>query len=116
MGLAVAPQLPSREWRDLYAALDCVVAAAVHPFYVASVREFHAAGRPVVGSGPVGVEGTADWLEGVGRAAGVPAAQVEAAKAQGIPYNADYNGPMQDGVGHFQLTVNKGRRCSSAGS
>ncbi|GHG35886.1 GMC family oxidoreductase [Paracoccus aerius] len=39
---------------------------------------------------------------------------IEAAKAQGIPYNTDYNGPVQDGVGHFQLTVNKGRRCSSA--
>ncbi|MFY7961418.1 MAG: nitrogenase component 1, partial [Elsteraceae bacterium] len=53
MGLGVAPQLPSREWRDLYGALDCAVAAAVHPFYTASVREFKAAGRPVVGSGPV---------------------------------------------------------------
>ncbi|ARC37341.1 FAD-dependent oxidoreductase [Paracoccus yeei] len=39
---------------------------------------------------------------------------IEAAKANGIPYNPDYNGPVQDGVGHFQLTVNKGRRCSSA--
>lgn len=85
MGLAVAPQLPSREWRDLYAALDCVVAAAVHPFYVASVREFQAAGRPVVGSAPVGVEGTVDWLESVGRAAGVPSAQIDAAKAQALP-------------------------------
>src|SRR5208283_2530821 len=32
MGLTVAPQVPSREWRDLYAALDCVAVAAVHPF------------------------------------------------------------------------------------
>lgn len=39
---------------------------------------------------------------------------IEAAKANGIPYNPDYNGPVQDGVGHYQLTVNKGRRCSSA--
>lgn len=39
---------------------------------------------------------------------------IEAAKARGIPYNPDYNGPVQDGVGHFQLTVDKGRRCSSA--
>ena len=48
-------------------ALDCVAVAAVHPFYTASVREFHAAGRPVVGSGPVGVDGTAAWLEAIGR-------------------------------------------------
>jgi chlorophyllide a reductase subunit Y len=85
MGLGVAPQLPSREWRDLYAALDCRVAAAVHPFYVASIREFQAAGRPVVGSGPVGVEGTAGWLEAIGKAAGVKPGAIEAAKAKVLP-------------------------------
>jgi chlorophyllide a reductase subunit Y len=85
MGLSVAPQLPSREWRDLYAGLDSVVAAAIHPFYVASVREFRAAGRPVVGSGPVGVEGTAAWLESVGAAAGVSPSRIDAAKAVAIP-------------------------------
>jgi len=84
MGLAVAPQLPCREWRDLYAALDCAVAAAVHPFYTASVREFETAGRPVVGSGPVGAEGTAAWLEAVGRAAGVPHAALDAARARAL--------------------------------
>ena len=73
MGLGIAPQTPAREWRDLYAALDCVAAAAVHPFYTASIREFRNAGRPVVGSGPVGVDGTAAWLEAIGRAAGVDA-------------------------------------------
>jgi chlorophyllide a reductase subunit Y len=85
MGLGVAPQLPSREWRDLYAALDCVTAAAVHPFYTATVREFHAAGRPVVGSGPVGVEGTAAWLEAIGKAAGVPDGRIGDAKARALP-------------------------------
>ncbi len=85
MGLAVAPSTPSREWRDLYGALDCTVAAAVHPFYTACVREFRAAGRPVVGSGPVGLEGTAAWLEAVGQAANVGAAAVDAAKARALP-------------------------------
>ena len=85
MGLAVAPQTPCREWRDLYAALDCRVAAAVHPFYTASIREFRAAGRPVVGSGPVGVEGTAAWLDAVGEAANVPSADIDAAKARALP-------------------------------
>ncbi len=85
MGLGVAPQLPSREWRDLYAALDCRVAAAVHPFYIATVREFHAAGRPVVGSGPVGVDGTAAWLEAIGKAAGVTDSAIDAAKARALP-------------------------------
>jgi len=85
MGLAVAPQLPAREWRDLYAILDCAAAAAVHPFYTASIREFGFAGRPVVGSGPVGVEGTASWLEQIGAAAGAGAAAIEAAKAAALP-------------------------------
>jgi chlorophyllide a reductase subunit Y len=85
MGLGLAPQLPSREWRDLYAGLDSVVAAAIHPFYVASVREFKTAGRPVVGSAPVGVEGTGDWLDAVGKAAGISPARIDAAKAWAIP-------------------------------
>jgi chlorophyllide a reductase subunit Y len=85
MGLALAPGVPTREWRDLYGALDCAVAAAVHPFYTASIREFRAAGRPVVGSGPVGVDGTAAWLDAIGRAAGVTTVKVDAAKARALP-------------------------------
>ncbi len=85
MGLAVGPQIPPREWRDLYGALDCAAVAAVHPFYTASIREFHAAGRPVVGSGPVGVDGTAAWLDAIGAAAGVTAAKIDEAKARALP-------------------------------
>ena len=85
MGLAVAPPVPAREWRDLYGALDCTVAAALHPFYVAAVREFAAAGRPVVGSGPVGVEGTDAWLGTVAAAAGVGPGALEAARAACLP-------------------------------
>lgn len=85
LGLALAPSVPTREWRDLYAALDCTVAAAVHPFYVASVREFNAAGRTVVGSGPVGVEGTADWLDAIGAAASMAPSVIDAAKARLLP-------------------------------
>jgi chlorophyllide a reductase subunit Y len=85
MGLGLAPQLPSREWRDLYASLDSVVAAAIHPFYTATVREFRTAGRPVVGSGPVGVEGAAAWLDAVGKAANVPSARIDQAKANTLP-------------------------------
>ncbi len=85
MGLSLAPSTPCREWRDLYAALDCVVAAAVHPFYTASIREFKAAGRPVVGSGPVGVDGTAAWLDAIGAAAGLPQARIDGAKQRFLP-------------------------------
>lgn len=80
MGLAMGPVVPTREWRELYAALDCAVVGAVHPFYTASIREFEAAGRPVVGSGPVGRGGTADWLEAIGTAVGVARAEIDTAK------------------------------------
>ena len=39
---------------------------------------------------------------------------VDAAQAAGYPYNEDYNGPSQEGVGYFQLTASNGRRCSAA--
>lgn len=39
---------------------------------------------------------------------------VQAALAAGYPYNDDYNGESQEGMGYFQLTANKGQRCSAA--
>ena len=85
MGLGAGPVVPCREWRELYAALDCGVAAAIHPFYTASVREFEAAGRGVVGSAPVGVEGTSAWLASVGDAFGVSADKVSQAQNAILP-------------------------------
>ena len=85
MGLAAGPVVPCREWRELYAALDCGVVAAIHPFYTASVREFQAAGRTVVGSAPVGHDGTAAWLAAIGEAYGIGAAQVAAAQNAFLP-------------------------------
>ncbi len=41
-------------------------------------------------------------------------AWVAAAQAAGYPFNPDYNGATQEGVGFFQLTSQNGRRCSSA--
>ena len=85
LGLAAGPVVPTREWRELYAALDSPVAAAIHPFYTAVVREFESAGRTVVGSGPVGRDGTAAWLDVIGAAAGVPQSKVDAAKNHWLP-------------------------------
>lgn len=85
LGLAAGPVVPTREWRELYAALDCVAVAAIHPFYVASIREFEAAGRPVIGSAPVGRDGTAAWLQSIGDVAGVAQARIDAAKARILP-------------------------------
>ena len=39
---------------------------------------------------------------------------VDAAEAAGYKRTQDYNGLDQEGVGYFQLTMKKGRRCSSA--
>ncbi|MAC81685.1 MAG: chlorophyllide a reductase subunit Y [Rhodobacteraceae bacterium] len=80
MGLAAGPVVPCREWRELYAALDCGAVAAIHPFYTAAIREFQAAGRPVLGSAPVGYDGTADWLAAVGEAFGVSGERIGAAQ------------------------------------
>jgi len=85
MGLAAGPAVPTREWRELYAALDCHAVAAIHPHYTASFREFERAGRPIVGSAPVGFEGTATWLEEIGKACGVPAERIGAAKDRCLP-------------------------------
>jgi len=85
MGLAVGPTVPTREWRELYTALDGACIAAIHPFYTASVREFERAGRPIVGSAPVGVEGTSRWLEEIGKACGIDADKIDAAKAAALP-------------------------------
>jgi len=85
LGLAAGPVVPTREWRELYSALDCAAVAAIHPFYTASFREFEAAGRTIVGSAPVGHDGTAAWLDTIGAACNVPASRVDAAKARMLP-------------------------------
>ena len=82
MGLAAGPVVPTREWRELYAALDCVAVAAIHPFYTSSVREFQAAGRPIVGSAPVGLDGTLTWLQSIGEACAVPQTKIDLARNQ----------------------------------
>ena len=85
MGLAAGPVVPTREWRELYAALDGSVVAAIHPFYTASIREFEAAGRPIVGSAPVGHDGTEAWLQAIGAAANVAQERIDAAKNRMLP-------------------------------
>ncbi|TKD50952.1 chlorophyllide a reductase subunit Y [Sphingomonas baiyangensis] len=85
LGLAAGPVVPTREWRELYQALDCAAVAAIHPFYTASVRVFESAGRSVIGSAPVGVDGTAAWLDAIGQACGIAQDRVDAAKNRFVP-------------------------------
>jgi len=85
LGLAAGPVVPTREWRELYAALDCQVVGAIHPFYTASIRQFGLAGRKVVGSAPVGHDGTEAWLEAIGTACNVERDKIDAAKNRFLP-------------------------------
>jgi len=89
LGLAAGPVVPCREWRELYAALDGAAVAALHPFYTASIREFKAAGRPIVGSAPVGRDGTVAWLRAISEALGLPKARTEAAERAVLPALSD---------------------------
>ena len=96
LGLAPGPVVPTREWRELYTALDCAAVAAIHPFYTASIREFQAAGRPVVGSAPVGRDGLAGWLDGIGKACNVSRSRIDQAKNQLLP-------PMAAAIGNSPI-------------
>ncbi|MEO0410350.1 MAG: chlorophyllide a reductase subunit Y [Pseudomonadota bacterium] len=80
MDLEAGTVVPTREWRELYTALDCAAVAAIHPFYTASFREFEAAGRPIVGSAPVGVDGTDAWLKAIGETCNVKPSKIDAAR------------------------------------
>ncbi len=59
------------------------------------------------GSGPLSVSSTR-------LSRGAVDCYVEAAQTAGYPYNEDYNGESQEGVGYFQLTAARGQRCSAA--
>ena len=85
LGLRAGTVVPTREWRELYSALDCGAVAAIHPFYTASIREFSEAGKPIVGSAPVGVDGAADWLSAIGRACNVSESDIDHAKLTVLP-------------------------------
>lgn len=39
---------------------------------------------------------------------------IQSCQQLGMPYNPDFNGPRQEGVGAYQVTVREARRCSAA--
>ena len=78
-----------------------------------SVREFVAAGRPIVGSGPAGFDGTADWLERDRRVpSNTPAAAIDAAKREGAAGDPGGAGRQPDRRAHHHLRL---RRLGTAG-
>ncbi|SDR62335.1 Choline dehydrogenase [Rhizobiales bacterium GAS191] len=66
------------------------------------VDDYHAAG------GPIGVSMPVNPLP-------ISEAFIRAAQQFGMPYNPDFNGARQEGVGHYQVTVRNARRSSAAG-
>lgn len=69
--------------------------------YVHGASEFHGAGGPIHVSEVTFKRDICD-------------AFIESAANLGVPRNDDINGATQEGVGYFQLTAYKGRRCSAA--
>jgi choline dehydrogenase-like flavoprotein len=65
------------------------------------VDAYHARG------GPLGVSVPINPLP-------ISEAFLRAGQEYGIPYNPDFNGARQEGVGHYQVTVSDARRCSTA--
>ena len=63
--------------------------------------EFHGVGGPLTVSEQVETHPLCDAL-------------IKAAEACGYPHNPDINGASQDGFGYCHITVNKGRRASTA--
>jgi choline dehydrogenase len=54
------------------------------------------------------------WVSNMRLQRAICDAWVAAAQEAGYPFNPDYNGATQEGVGYFQLTTRNGRRCSAA--
>ncbi|MDQ0394730.1 GMC family oxidoreductase [Labrys monachus] len=65
------------------------------------IDSYHAAG------GPLGVSIPINPLP-------INEAFIRAGQEYGLPYNPDFNGARQEGVGHYQVTVRDARRCSAA--
>lgn len=82
-------------WRDVF---PYFLRAEDHH---AGPSDWHAAGGPLTVS------------EGRSRSP-LMSAYVEAAQEAGHPFNPDFNGPRQDGVGYYDLTQRNGLRCSTA--
>src|SRR4051812_32975822 len=57
--------------------------------------------------GPIGVSVPVNPLP-------INEAFIRAAQQYGLPYNPDFNGERQLGIGHYQVTVRNAERCSAA--
>lgn len=65
------------------------------------LSEYHGVGGPLSVSDPAEPDELCD-------------AFIAAGQESGLPFNPDFNGESQEGVGYFQTTSRNGRRCSTA--
>jgi choline dehydrogenase-like flavoprotein len=79
----------------------------VLPYFLRAEDNERGAGELHGAGGPLSV------IDGRSRY-GTCAAFIDAALQAGLPANADFNGPDQDGVGWYQVTQRNGMRCSAA--
>lgn len=79
----------------------------VLPVFRRSERNWRGAGPCHGGDGPLGVSPIPMRHRLLDRF-------IAAAEARGIPRNDDFNGPVQEGAGYFDLTTAGGLRCSAA--
>ncbi|MFT3871447.1 MAG: FAD-dependent oxidoreductase [Nocardioides sp.] len=79
----------------------------VLPYFVKSEDNNRLSGRMHGTGGPLGVS---DQIN----PSPLSRAFVKAGQEAGLPYNDDFNGERQEGVGFYQSTTRNGRRCSAA--
>ncbi|MAL94944.1 MAG: GMC oxidoreductase [Haliea sp.] len=72
-----------------------------HEANARGVNEYHG------GAGPIWVEDVEDLFE-------TSDLFIRAAEKSGIPFNRDFNGDTQEGVGYYQVNIKRGLRQSSA--
>jgi choline dehydrogenase len=81
--------------------------AELLPYFKKSEDHSHGASEWHGVGGPIAVSDLPDRHE-------MCDAFIASAMALGIPRNDDFNGPLQEGAGYYQVTARNGRRCSAA--
>lgn len=79
----------------------------VQPYFLRSE------GNEILASGYHGTEGPLG-VSNIRDPQPVTRAFVQACQQYGMPYNPDFNGPVQEGAGVYQTTIRNARRCSVA--
>ena len=82
-------------------------AAEVQKYFLRSEGNTILSGKLHGTDGPLGVSNIPDPQP-------VTRAFVQSCQEFGIPYNADFNGALQEGAGFYQTTTKNYRRCSAA--